>query len=69
MLAMALPRHLDCDMISVLSHVGDGAVEPTWPWCLSSRLGHGVMSLPSYAGDGAVEATWSWCDVSTELCW
>jgi hypothetical protein len=31
-LSMALPRRLGHDAMSVLSHAGDGAVEPTWPW-------------------------------------
>jgi hypothetical protein len=32
MLAMTLLRQLGRDVMSVLSHVGDGAAETTWRW-------------------------------------
>jgi hypothetical protein len=43
-------------MISLPSHVGDGAFESCWRWRCRGDIGCGVRSLSSSIGDGTTEA-------------
>jgi hypothetical protein len=50
MLAIALPRRLGRNVMSMLSHAADGAAKVTWPW-------RDVTAESC----GAAESCWRWC--------